>query len=162
MHRVREYSGHKEQIVKFLVTDKIIFSLAEAGEFIIFNTQTASKISTHKFDPAFDIMMHPVTYVNKILFACSNSEHLELWNVIESDRIYSFNCIKGLGGVHCIEQSPVVDVVAMGCANGSVCLVNLKMDEVLLTFTQKEGPISSVSFLTDTRLGVSLLASTSL
>jgi hypothetical protein len=55
-----------------------------------------------------------------------------------------------------------VDVVAIGCTNGSVSLVNLKMDEVLLTFTQKEGPISSVSFLTDTRLGLSLLASTSL
>jgi len=53
-------------------------------------------------------------------------------------------------------------VVAVGCTNGSVCLLNLKLDEVLLTFTQKEGPVSSVSFLTDTRLGLSLLASTSL
>jgi len=103
MHRVKEYSGHTQQIIKFLVTDSIIFSLAEGGEFIIFNTKTCGKISTHMFTPAFDVMMHPVTYVNKLLFGCSSSEHLELWNIIESDKIYAFESLKGCGGVQCIE-----------------------------------------------------------
>ena len=62
----------------------------------------------------------------------------------------------------CIEQSPVVDVVAIGCSNGTISLINLKFDSLLLTFTQKEGPVTSLTFLTDTRLDISLLASTSL
>ena len=47
MHRVREYSGHTKPVVKFLVTEKVIFSLAEGGEFITFNTQTGQVVSTH-------------------------------------------------------------------------------------------------------------------
>jgi len=84
------------------VTDKLIFSLAEAGEFIIFNTKTTEKISTHKFTTAFDYMMHPVTYVNKLLFASSSTEELELWNIMESDKIYTYKSLKS-GGIQCIE-----------------------------------------------------------
>ena len=40
MHRHATYSGHKKPIVQFIVTANLIFSLAEDGEFLIFNTQT--------------------------------------------------------------------------------------------------------------------------
>jgi hypothetical protein len=39
--------------------------------------------------------------------------------------------------------------------------MNLRFNQVLLSFTQKEGPIANLSFLTDQRLDLSLLASTS-
>ena len=38
MHRHAVYSGHKHPILEFLVTTSLIFSLAEEGEVMIFNT----------------------------------------------------------------------------------------------------------------------------
>lgn len=47
MHRVKAYSGHKHSIIKFLVTGNFIFSLAENGEFLIFNTNTCQEVSRY-------------------------------------------------------------------------------------------------------------------
>ena len=55
----------------------------------------------------------------------------------------------------------MIDIVAVGCSDGTVQLVNLLYDEVLFTFTQKEGAISNISFLSDSTLGLSLMATTS-
>ena len=40
--------------------------------------------------------------------------------------------------VTCIEQSPAVDVVGIGLANGKIYLHNLKYDKTVLSFTQTE------------------------
>lgn len=40
--------------------------------------------------------------------------------------------------ITCIEQSPVVDVMALGLADGKIVLVNILYDEVLLKFDQAE------------------------
>jgi U3 small nucleolar RNA-associated protein 21 len=102
-----------------------------------------------------DYFVHPITYVNKLLF--SGGKTMELWNVIEQEKIYTFNF---KSEIECIVQSPVIDIVAVGCSDGSIHLVNLLYDEVLFTFTQKEGAITAISFLTDSTLGLSLMATT--
>lgn len=58
--------------------------------------------------------------------------------------------------VSCIEQSPAVDVVAVGLSNGLVLLLNLQTDQLLHAYVHstpgsaaKGAPISSVSFRTD-------------
>ena len=38
MHRHAVYKGHSKPILNFIVTTNLIFSLAEDGEFLIFNT----------------------------------------------------------------------------------------------------------------------------
>jgi U3 small nucleolar RNA-associated protein 21 len=62
--------------------------------------------------------------------------------------------------ITCIEQSPVVDVVAIGFANGEILLVNLLFNEILLKF-KDSSKIKSMSFSSDTTMGVSILASIS-
>jgi hypothetical protein len=37
MHKVIEFIGHKNSIIKFICFGEYIFSLAEEGEFIVFN-----------------------------------------------------------------------------------------------------------------------------
>ena len=101
-----------------------------------------------------DSVVHPITYMNKLLF--SGGKTMELWNVIEQEKIYSFTF---KSEIECVVQSPVIDIVAVGCADGTIHLVNLLYDEVLFTFTQKEGSITAISFLTDSTLGLSLMAS---
>ena len=46
MHKVAEYEGHKNKIIKFLCVGEFIFSLAEQGEFIIFNRSNRSIIKS--------------------------------------------------------------------------------------------------------------------
>lgn len=40
MNKVLEYVGHTRPIVKFILSSDFLFSLAEEGEFIIFNVKT--------------------------------------------------------------------------------------------------------------------------
>jgi hypothetical protein len=44
MNKVLTYQGHTKPIVKFIASSEFIFSLAQEGEFIIFNTKTAAII----------------------------------------------------------------------------------------------------------------------
>ena len=37
----------------------------------------------------FEKMMHPVTYINKLLFV--GGKQMQLWNVMEEEKIYEFN-----------------------------------------------------------------------
>jgi U3 small nucleolar RNA-associated protein 21 len=164
MHKVIEFVGHKNKIIKFITAGEFIFSLAEEGEFIVFNRQKGTIVKQMKFETSFDNLVHPNTYVNKLLFSCSENSStgscLELWNIMSCERVFEFPRFKNKG-VSCIEQSPVVDVVAVGCTNGEIHIVNLLYDEELVHFTHKssDGKIKSMSFSSDLTLGVSLLAS---
>ena len=83
---------------------------------------------------------------------------MELWNVIEQEKIYEFTLPST---IKTVVQSPVVDVVAVGCQDGTIHVINLLYDDVLITFQHKDGAASSIAFLSDSSLGLSLMASTS-
>lgn len=101
MHRVQAYKGHKHSIIKFLVTGNFIFSLAEQGEFMIFNVQTG-EATTHNFDKNFTLMAHPVTYINKLLFSGGDAGNcIQLWNVIEQKKVFEFK-LKENASVECL------------------------------------------------------------
>ena len=59
--------------------------------------------------------MHPVTYVNKLLFY--GGKTMEIWNVVEMEMIYAFSFASE---VQCVVQSPVIDIVAVGFSDGSI------------------------------------------
>jgi hypothetical protein len=90
MHKVIEYTGHKEKIIKFICVGDFIFSLAAKGEFIIFNRQSGEVIKQMTFgndDQTYpDDFMHPNTYMNKLVFACGSK--LELWNIMTPEMIF--------------------------------------------------------------------------
>ena len=157
MHRVMEFKGHQNPIVKFIIAGEFIFSLGEEGEFLVFNRMKGTLSKKIKFDKDFDDVIHPSTYVNKLIFSGPN-EKPELWNIMTEEKIFEFDFGKE-SDVTCFEQSPVVDIVAVGFANGDIFLVNLLYNEILLKFSQDSSPIKSLSFSSDTTMGVSLLAS---
>ena len=156
MHRVMEFKGHQNTIVKFIIAGEFIFSLGEGGEFLVFNRMKGTVSKKIQFEKDFDQFIHPSTYVNKLLFSAPN-ENPELWNIMSEEKIFEFDFAKA--EVTCFEQSPVVDIVAIGFADGQIFLVNLLYNEVLLKFSQDSSRIKSLSFSSDTTLGVSLLAS---
>ncbi|KAL6074501.1 putative u3 small nucleolar rna-associated protein 21 [Balamuthia mandrillaris] len=91
-------------------------------------------------------LLHPDTYLNKVLLG-SEEGSLQLWNIKTRTLIYSF---AGWGSpVTCLEQSPAVDVVAIGLADGRILLHNLRFDRTLVTFSQEGGKVTSLSFRKD-------------
>uniref|UniRef100_A0A914XT60 Small-subunit processome Utp21 domain-containing protein n=1 Tax=Plectus sambesii TaxID=2011161 RepID=A0A914XT60_9BILA len=95
----------------------------------------------------FDVsaLCHPATYKNKVLLG-SEQGALKLFNVKTNHLIFDFD---GFGSsVRVIDQSPAVDVVAVGLADGRIALHNIRLDETLFTFKQ-DWSVTSISFRTD-------------
>jgi U3 small nucleolar RNA-associated protein 21 len=101
--------------------------------------------------PVFVALMHPATYVDKVLVALEGGA-LQLWNIRKQKLVHTFDGEKaGWGGaeIECLEQSPAVDVVAVGLDDGKVCLHNLRYDTPLQAVRHEEGAPTAVAFRTD-------------
>lgn len=124
-------------------------------------SQLSSIILLHH--AAITSVLHPATYLNKCLIGYADG-HLELWNISKQKLVYTFasnaayfdkNSDKfgetniNLAGIICMEQSPAVDVVAVGYSTGDILLLNLKLDRILFAFKQDGGSVTSISFRTD-------------
>lgn len=96
--------------------------------------------------------MHPHTYLNKILVGSTNGEII-LVNVRSGKIVHQFKCLlknnynninqnniismdKG-DGLTTMEQSPMVDTIAIGTSLGNVHLVNIRKDVRLFTLTHE-------------------------
>jgi U3 small nucleolar RNA-associated protein 21 len=99
----------------------------------IFNTQTTEIVKQLSLKMKFTGMIHPLTYLNKLVFW--DQKQIVLHNVIEDEVIFQFKPFES--PIETIVQTPVLNVVAVGCRDGSIILLNLLFDEVLLTFKQK-------------------------
>lgn len=90
------------------------------------------------------VLMHPVTYVNKVLIATQEGQ-LYLWNLKTRTLLHTF---QGWSSpVLCVVQSPVMDVVGIGLESGLIVVHNLKYDVTLFKFQQNE-PVTCLSFQT--------------
>ncbi|CBJ32264.1 similar to WD repeat domain 36 [Ectocarpus siliculosus] len=93
-------------------------------------------------------LAHPPTYLNKVVVG-SEGGALQLWNVRTGRRVHSFQSLDPKGAaVSCIEPSPALDVAAVGLSDGRVQVLNLRTDELLISFKQEVG-VTSLSFRTD-------------
>jgi U3 small nucleolar RNA-associated protein 21 len=137
MHRVRTYKpivdGLSPKILQTIVTKSFIFCLCKEGQMTIFNTQTTEVVKQLSLKMKFTGMIHPLTYLNKLVFW--DQKQIVLHNVIEDEVIFQFKPFES--PIETIVQTPVLNVVAVGCRDGSIILLNLLFDEVLLTFKQK-------------------------
>ena len=92
MHRQASYGPLPDDhpINQFLIASNFLFVLCDGGHFATFNIQTGKlqkEISLDSDDLRH--VMHPVTYINKLLFYGGKS--MQLWNVSEGALIYAFN-----------------------------------------------------------------------
>ena len=128
-----------------------------------------SKLQLLECSSSISTIIHPSTYVNKILIGYTNAK-LELWNIKTKKLIYTFfSHIEALKyynkyesnddfensstsvahSIDCIKQSPAESIVALGFASGDILLINLKLDRVLFSFKQSSGSVTSLTFRTD-------------
>jgi U3 small nucleolar RNA-associated protein 21 len=101
----------------------------------------------------FDVtcMVHPVSYLNKILFA-SQQGTMQLWNMKTSKLVYTYKSFNS--AITCLKQAPAIDVCGIGLEDGRIILHNLKYDETLMTFLQEWGAVKSLTFRTGIQLEI--------
>ena len=81
-------------------------------------------------------LAHPATYLNKIVLGAPDGR-MQLWNMRSQAKVYEF---AGWGSaVLALAQSPALDVMGVGLADGRVLLHNLKTDTCLLSFAHDAG-----------------------
>lgn len=143
------YRGHEQNVRHMLPFGVHLISVDEASTVRVWDIKDESLFLELTFsNEHFEIssVLHPSTYVNKILFGSEQGE-MQLWNLKSAKMIYNF---KGWDSpITCLEQAPALDVVAVGLANGRIILHNIKFDETVLEFMQDWGAITSISFRTD-------------
>ncbi|KAI9918980.1 hypothetical protein PsorP6_011975 [Peronosclerospora sorghi] len=146
---VETLRGHPGTIQQLLTVGHVLLSLDTARCLVWWDVATHARIERLTFPTHFTptTMLHPVTYVNKILVG---SEHgaLQLWNVRTKQCIYEFR--GWASAVTTMAQSPAVDVVAIGLADGRVVVHHLQLDATIVTFAHDHArPITALSFRTD-------------
>lgn len=118
VHRSGEYRGHRSDIVQLLVLGDYLLSLGQDGQLLVWQIGTydapvASIQLAQGFVPT--CMVHPDTYLNKVVVGAEDGR-MQLWNFASQQLIFEF---KSLGaGVRCLANSPALDVVGIGLADG--------------------------------------------
>lgn len=143
------FNGHEHKVRLLLPFGNHLISVDASGRLIVWEIKTAEvylELSLDSCSFRASTLLHPVTYVNKILVG-SEQGPLQLWNIRTGTLIHTF--VGWESAVTALEQSPAVDVVAVGLASGETVVHNLKFDETLMRFQQDWGPVTAVSFRTD-------------
>lgn len=126
---------------------------------LIWDLKTNEYITEIQFNESFTAvnMLHPSTYLNKIIVASAQGD-MQLWNVKTMTLIYSFSSThlrRNLPGsvskpITALQQSPAIDVIAIGYIDGLVSLYDIRTDEELLRVRMDgDVTITSITFRSD-------------
>uniref|UniRef100_A0A6Q2Y4S7 Uncharacterized protein n=1 Tax=Esox lucius TaxID=8010 RepID=A0A6Q2Y4S7_ESOLU len=146
---IHTYTGHGADVHLLLPFGDHIISVDRDNVVIVWDVESEEEYLQITFDKvSFEVsaVMHPSTYLNKILFgSCQGG--LQLWNVKSNKLLYTFP--GWASGVTVLQQTPAVDVVGVGLSSGQIVIHNIKFDESMMKFQQDWGPVTSLSFRTD-------------
>ncbi|XP_023292221.2 WD repeat-containing protein 36 [Lucilia cuprina] len=152
------YKGHTKNVHLLLPFAKHLIAVDEANVLKVWDIVTEEVYLEVPFNAdEFQItaIAHPPTYINKVVLG-SKQGQLKIWNLKDNRLIYTFT--GHASRVTCIEPAPAIDVVAVGHQDGTIIVMNLKFDEVLMEFKQDWGAVSKITFRTD---GPPIMASAS-
>lgn len=154
-HQVATWSRHNAKVNLLLLFGEQILSVDVGGNMFMWAfkgiQQNLAPIGhvmlEDKFSPS--CIMHPDTYLNKVILG-SEEGSLQLWNISTKKKLYEFKGWKS--SICCCVSSPALDVVAVGCADGTIHIHNIRYDEEIVTFSHStRGAVTALSFSTDGR-----------
>lgn len=109
-------------------------------------TEFYTKIPINKIDGDVVSILHPPTYLNKIVIATTTN--LLVVNVKTGKILFTSNIFPV--EITTIEMAPVLDILAIGNVKGQVMLYNIKKGKILRVIeTGEQNRISTLSFRTD-------------
>ncbi|KAJ3210722.1 hypothetical protein HDU67_005051 [Dinochytrium kinnereticum] len=117
-----------------LVDGRII--VWDASDLVVKEDLSISSEST------FDQLLHPNAYVNKVLVGAQDGS-LQLWNIFTKKMLFQFPSFDS--PITFMSNTLALDVVAIGCANGSIFLMNIRTSTILESFLQS-GRVTGLTF----------------
>ncbi|KAH7340715.1 Utp21-domain-containing protein [Rhizoctonia solani] len=98
-------------------------------------------------------MLHPATYLNKVLFASSNGS-MQLWNIRTATCLHTFittnlSTMANGSPITALCQSPAVDVIGIGFASGECVLYDIRSDERVMRVFMEGAGVRAIAFRTD-------------
>ncbi|EMD38277.1 hypothetical protein CERSUDRAFT_113446 [Gelatoporia subvermispora B] len=145
-----------------LILGPQLLAVTEDGSRLFAWDTTSGELQANmQFDSGFTatLMMHPATYLNKILVA-SKEGNLQLWNIRTQTCIHTFSLSSLLTlpsasqntptvAITALAQSPAIDVVGIGFSTGEISVYDVRTDERLMKMSMQDGSIKSMSFRSD-------------
>lgn len=171
IHIEKEFGKENNDIITDIMTfdDVLIFTNVKGTLFIY---QIYSGVLIDKLELRIAKMIHPLSYFNRILFSKIPEQYeidlqyknytadLVLYNINTQKEIFNFkkeNIFPKETTICLIEQSPIIDAVAVAFESGDIIIMNLKTAKIILSLKSVSKPIS-MSFSTSLSLKRSLLA----
>ncbi|KAJ9115038.1 hypothetical protein QFC22_005366 [Naganishia vaughanmartiniae] len=146
---------------QILIFGEQLLALRQDGKgLLVWKISTLELESEIKFHGSFNAttMLHPATYMNKVIVG-SVEGALQIWNVRTMSLIHTFPPPKNTSAaVTTVAQSPAIDVIGVGHADGRVRVVDIKIGEEIFDVKMEEGGIAGLSFRMD---GPPILATSS-
>ncbi|XP_016983783.2 WD repeat-containing protein 36 [Drosophila rhopaloa] len=143
------YRGHQKDVHLLLPFGSNLIAIDRENVLKVWNIPTEDVYLEVPFRPEeFQItaVAHPPTYINKIVLG-SQQGQLKILNIKKNSVVCTLSHHESR--ITYIEPAPALDVVAVGHGDGAIILLNLKFDEVLMSFQQDWGQVTSLSFRTD-------------
>nr|CDI54987.1 related to S. pombe beta-transducin [Melanopsichium pennsylvanicum 4] len=153
------------QLCSLIVFGDTIVALSSDGRSVfvwsIATTELVSRIHLPQTFVACSLL-HPATYINKILIGSTDGQ-LALWNIRTGSPVHSYNAeqLRSAAAhptpnisaaIVNLTQSPAVDIVAIGFADGHVLLHDIRLDESLFSVHASGGlSAGSISFRSDAK-----------
>lgn len=105
--------------------------------------EKTNEVTISEFQKPYLGMIHPVTYVNKLVLY--SGQQLTLVNAISNKILYEYPKLIQYMKVNeltiaTVESTPLVDIVAIGFLGGIISFLNLKKDEIVFSLKQKNTP----------------------
>ncbi|KAJ9115237.1 hypothetical protein QFC20_001104 [Naganishia adeliensis] len=158
---VYQASAADVKLGQILIFGEQLLALRQDGRgLLVWKISTLELESEIEFHSSFTAttMMHPATYLNKVIVGSAEGA-IQLWNVRTMSLIHTFPAPKKTSAaVTTLAQSPAIDVIGVGHADGSVRVVDFKMGEEIFDVKMEEGGIAGLSFRMD---GPPILATSS-
>ncbi|KAJ1309936.1 hypothetical protein OPQ81_006695 [Rhizoctonia solani] len=98
-------------------------------------------------------MLHPATYLNKVLFASSDGS-MQLWNIRTATCLHTFlatnlSTMANGSPITALCQSPAVDVIGIGFASGECMLYDIRSDERVMRVFMEGAGVRALAFRID-------------
>ncbi|SPO27880.1 related to UTP21 - U3 snoRNP protein [Ustilago trichophora] len=157
-------SGDGTQLSSLIVFGDTIAALSSDGKSVFVWSIASTELIRHIHLPHSFVassLLHPATYLNKILIGSTDGQ-LALWNIRTGSLVHAYDAqqirLAAAGPASAtpsaaivnLTQSPAVDIIAVGFADGHVLLHDIRLDESLFSIHASGGLSSgSVSFRSD-------------
>lgn len=148
--RVAELAGHHAHVHLLCVVGSLLVSIDKESWLMTWDAVSFERAMDKPLALGANVrvrcVVHPTAYLNKILLGAEDGR-LFLWNFKSCQLVYTF---AGWGAaITCVAQSPALDVVGCGLADGRIVLHNLKTDTTVMVLRHVDAGVTSLSFRSD-------------